>query len=234
MQKKILIVEDDLEICNLLKEFLEESGYAVKIACSGIAGMKEIRNSTFDLVILDLMLPFKSGDEILREMRTFLDTPVIVVSAKDTVHTKVDLLRLGADDYVTKPFDLNELLARIESNLRRCSTNESLEKSILTYKDIVLNTEQKKVTVSGTVLVLTLKEYEILLLLLKHPQKVFSKANLFESVWNEEYFSEDNTLNVHISNIRSKLKSANPNEEYIETIWGMGYKLVWSKCITGY
>lgn len=226
MQKKILIIEDDLEICNLLKEFLEESGYAVKTVCSGIEGMKEIRNSAFDLVILDLMLPFKSGDEILREMRTFSDTPVIVVSAKDTVHMKIDLLRLGADDYVTKPFDLNELLARIESNLRRCSANESLEKSILTYKDIVLNTEQKKVTVSGTALVLTLKEYEILLLLLKHPQKVFSKANLFESVWNEEYFSEDNTLNVHISNIRSKLKSANPNEEYIETIWGMGYKLI--------
>jgi len=226
MQKKILIIEDDLEICNLLKEFLQESGYVVKTVCSGIGGMKEIKNSTFNLVILDLMLPFKSGDEILREMRTFLDTPVIVVSAKDTVHTKVDLLRLGADDYVTKPFDLNELLARIESNLRRCSTNESLEKSILTYKDIILNTEQKKVTVSETTLVLTLKEYEILLLLLKHPQKVFSKANLFESVWNEEYFSEDNTLNVHISNIRSKLKSANPNEDYIETIWGMGYKLM--------
>lgn len=226
MENKILIIEDDLEICNLLKEFLEESGYTVKTVCSGIDGMKEIRNSTFNLVILDLMLPFKSGDEILREMRTFLDTPVIVVSAKDTVHTKVDLLRLGADDYVTKPFDLNELLARIESNLRRCSTNESLEKSILTYKDITLNTEQKKVTVGGAVLVLTLKEYEILLLLLKHPQKVFSKANLFESVWNEEYFSEDNTLNVHISNIRSKLKSGNANEEYIETIWGMGYKLV--------
>lgn len=226
MEKKILIIEDDLEICNLLKEFLEGSGYAVKTVCSGIEGMKEIRNSTFNLVILDLMLPFKSGDEILREMRTFLDTPVIVVSAKDTVHTKIDLLRLGADDYVTKPFDLNELLARIESNLRRCSTNETLEKSILTYKDIVLDTEQKKVTVGGTALVLTLKEYEILLLLLKHPQKVFSKANLFESVWNEEYFSEDNTLNVHISNIRSKLKSANPNEEYIETIWGMGYKLM--------
>lgn len=226
MEKKILIIEDDLEICNLLKEFLEENGYAVKTVCSGIYGMKEIRNSTFDMIVLDLMLPFKSGDEILREMRTFLDTPVIVVSAKDTVHTKVDLLRLGADDYVTKPFDLNELLARIESNLRRCSTNESLEKSILTYKDIILNTEQKKVTVGGTVLVLTLKEYEILLLLLKHPQKVFSKANLFESVWNEEYFSEDNTLNVHISNIRSKLKSGNANEEYIETIWGMGYKLI--------
>lgn len=226
MQKKILIVEDDLEICNLLKEFLEESGYAVKAASSGIEGMKEIRNSTFDLVILDLMLPFKSGDEILREMRTFLATPVIVVSAKDTVHTKVDLLRLGADDYVTKPFDLNELLARIESNLRRCCSSGSLEKSVLTYKDIELNIEQKKVTVSGSTIVLTSKEYEILLLLLKHPQKVFSKANLFESVWNEEYFSEDNTLNVHISKLRSKLKAANLNEEYIETIWGMGYKLM--------
>lgn len=151
--------------------------------------------------------------------------PVIILSAKDMVHTKVDLLRLGADDYVTKPFDLNEIQARIESNLRRCSADSSFSKSVLAYKDITLNEEEKKVTANGNTLILTSKEYNILLLLLSHPQKVFSKANLFESIWNEEYLSEDNTLNVHISNIRNKLKSANPNEEYIETIWGMGYKL---------
>lgn len=171
------------------------------------------------------MLPYKSGDEILRELRSFSNIPVIVLSAKDMVHTKVELLRLGADDYVTKPFDLNEILARVESNLRRCSSDLNIKKSILTYKDITLYEEEKKVIVNGNTLVLTSKEYGILFLLLSHPQKVFSKANLFESIWNEEYFSEDNTLNVHISNIRNKLKSSNPNEEYIETIWGMGYKL---------
>ena len=225
VKQKILIIEDDLEICNLLKEFLEESGYDIKTAYTGIDGMRALKVSTYDLVILDLMLPFKSGDEILREMRGFSNIPVIILSAKDTVHMKVDLLRLGADDYVTKPFDLNEILARIESNLRRCSTDIILKKSILTYKDIILNEEEKKVTVNSNVLVFTSKEYGILLLLLTHQQKVFSKANIFESIWNEEYFSEDNTLNVHISNIRNKLKSANSNEEYIETIWGMGYKL---------
>lgn len=225
MREKILIVEDDIEICNLLKEFLEESGYDIKTANTGINGMRELKNAAYNLVILDLMLPFKSGDEILRELRSFSNIPVIILSAKDMVHTKVDLLRLGADDYVTKPFDLNEVLARIESNLRRCSSDTNIKKLNLTYKDITLNQEEKKVIVNGNTLVLTSKEYGILLLLLSHPQKVFSKANLFESIWNEEYFSEDNTLNVHISNIRNKLKSANPNEEYIETIWGMGYKL---------
>ncbi|WP_270563595.1 response regulator transcription factor [Clostridium beijerinckii] len=225
MQQRISIIEDDLEICNLLKEFLKESGYEIKISNTGIDGMRELRTLTYDLVILDLMLPYKSGDEILRELRSFSNIPVIVLSAKDMVHTKVDLLRLGADDYVTKPFDLNEILARVESNLRRCSSDSNIKKSILTYKDITLYEEEKKVIVNGNTLVLTSKEYGILFLLLSHPQKVFSKANLFESIWNEEYFSEDNTLNVHISNIRNKLKSANPNEEYIETIWGMGYKL---------
>ncbi|NMF06369.1 response regulator transcription factor [Clostridium beijerinckii] len=225
MQQRISIIEDDLEICNLLKEFLEESGYEIKISNTGMDGMRELRTLTYDLVILDLMLPYKSGDEILRELRSFSNIPVIVLSAKDMVHTKVDLLRLGADDYVTKPFDLNEILARVESNLRRCSSDLNIKKSILTYKDITLYEEEKKVIVNGNTLVLTSKEYGILFLLLSHPQKVFSKANLFESIWNEEYFSEDNTLNVHISNIRNKLKSANPNEEYIETIWGMGYKL---------
>jgi DNA-binding response OmpR family regulator len=225
MQQRILIIEDDLEICNLLKEFLEESGYDIKISNTGIDGLRELKSLTYNLVILDLMLPYKSGDEILRELRSFSDMPVIILSAKDMVHTKVDLLRLGADDYVTKPFDLNEILARIESNLRRCSSDINVKKSILSYKDITLNEEEKKVIVNGNTLVLTSKEYGILLLLLSHPQKVFSKANLFESIWNEEYFSEDNTLNVHISNIRNKLKNANSNEEYIETIWGMGYKL---------
>lgn len=225
MREKILIIEDDIEICNLLKEFLEENGYNIKTANTGINGMRELKNAVYNLVILDLMLPFKSGDEILRELRSFSNIPVIILSAKDMVHTKVDLLRLGADDYVTKPFDLNEVLARIESNLRRCSSDTNIENLNLTYKDITLNQEEKKVIVNGNTLVLTSKEYGIVLLLLSHPQKVFSKANLFESIWNEEYFSEDNTLNVHISNIRNKLKSANPNEEYIETIWGMGYKL---------
>lgn len=225
VKQKILIIEDDLEICSLLKEFLEESGYDIKTSNTGIDGMRELKSLTYNLVILDLMLPYKSGDEILRELRSFSNMPVIILSAKDMVHTKVDLLRLGADDYMTKPFDLNELLARIESNLRRCSSDKNVKKSILTYKDINLNEEEKKVIVNGNTLVLTSKEYSILLLLLSNPQKVFSKANLFESIWNEEYFSEDNTLNVHISNIRNKLKGANPNEEYIETIWGMGYKL---------
>ena len=106
MQQRISIIEDDLEICNLLKEFLKESGYEIKISNTGIDGMRELRTLTYDLVILDLMLPYKSGDEILRELRSFSNIPVIVLSAKDMVHTKVDLLRLGADDYVTKPFDL--------------------------------------------------------------------------------------------------------------------------------
>lgn len=221
---KILIIEDDEEINKILAEFLVEDGYEV-VSLPYCLNIKEVfRKYQFDLILLDLMLPYKSGDQLLKEMRMESSVPVIVISAKGTTQNKIDLLRLGADDYITKPFDLEEVLARIESNLRRVNTSP-VQNQVLRYHKLLLNPENNTVSVDGRELSLTAKEYGILQLLMHYPDKIFSKANLFQSVWGTEYLSEDNTLNVHISNLRNKLKEADSNAEYIDTVWGIGYRL---------
>lgn len=220
----ILIVEDNKDVNLMLAEALIDAGYAVKSVYTGIDGINGIKDHAYDLILLDIMLPYKSGDEILKEMRKFSEIPVIVISAKDMVGTKIDLLKLGADDYITKPFDLGEVVARVESNLRR-SHKKIQENKVFQYKDIVLDDSTKHVSVNGIEIELTAKEYMILELMLKHGGKVFTKANLYESVWQDEYIGDDNAVKTHISNLRSKLKKVNPNEAYIETVWGLGYRL---------
>ncbi len=225
-QTKILVVEDDREINSMLCEMLDENGYAAEGAFTGMEGLSRLRNGGYDLLILDLMLPYKSGDAVLQELRSFSSLPAIVISAKDTVQNKLDLFRLGADDYLTKPFDLDEVLVRVEAVLRRCgSGGVQRAPEILKAGNLAVDTEAKTASVNGRELVLTAKEYGILELLTRYPHKVFSKANLFESIWNEEYACEDNTLNVHMSNLRNKLKAADPETEYIKTVWGMGYRM---------
>ncbi|MDF2626920.1 MAG: chemotaxis protein CheY [Symbiobacteriaceae bacterium] len=220
----ILIIEDNEDVNRMLAEALTEAGYAVKSVYSGTGGLKELRDHTYDLVLLDIMLPYKSGDEVLKELRSFTDIPVIIVSAKDMVGTKVDLLKLGADDYITKPFDLGEVVARVESHLRR-SRRQLPAGRVFRYKDIVLDDGTKSVVVGGNELELTAKEYMILELLMKYRGKVFTKASLYESIWQDEYLDNENAVKTHISNLRTKLKHANPHVEYIETIWGLGYRL---------
>lgn len=225
-QTKILVVEDDREINSMLCEMLDENGYAAEGAFTGMEGLSRLRSGSYDLLILDLMLPYKSGDAVLQELRSFSSLPAIVISAKDTVQNKLDLFRLGADDYLTKPFDLDEVLVRVEAVLRRCGSSEAQRApEILQAGRLAVDTESKIASVDGQELVLTAKEYGILELLMRYPHKVFSKANLFESIWNEEYACEDNTLNVHMSNLRNKLKAADPETEYIKTVWGMGYRM---------
>lgn len=223
---KILIVEDDKEINRLLQRFLSDSGYEVASCENGLDAVRIIRDdSSFSLVLLDLMLPFQSGDTVLSRVREFSEIPIIILSAKDTVRTKIDLIRLGADDYITKPFDLDELLVRIEAVLRRCTNSQSQADTVIKYRDIELDTLNKSVSVCGNLLTLTSKEYTILELMLQNPTKLFSKANIYESVWGETYLSDDNAVKVHMSNLRTKIKKFSPDDEYIETIWGMGYKL---------
>ena len=221
---KILMVEDDLEISKLLADFLQGNGYEVLCQYDGLHVLDCIQEHQIDLILLDIMLPYRSGDTILADIRKFSTVPVIVISAKETTQNKIDLLRLGADDYITKPFDMEEVLARIESNLRRIQFQNSTPSS-LKCNDLVLDLDGNRAMLQGAELPLTAKEFAILELLMKYPDKIFSKANLFQSVWNTEYISEDNTLNVHISNLRNKMKAICPDKEFIDTVWGIGYRL---------
>ena len=226
--KKILTVEDDKEINRLICEYLSAQGYETMSALNGLDAVRIVREQRdLSLLILDLMLPFQSGDMVLQKIREFADIPVIVVSAKSETRSKIDLIRMGADDYLTKPFDLDELLVRVEAVLRRYEGNaRDAEPNVLTYKNLTLDLISGTASVCGQSLTLTSKEFAILELMLKNPAKLWSKANLFESVWGENYLSDDNTVKVHMSNIRSKLKKLDPDNEYIETVWGMGYRLV--------
>ncbi|EPY2272478.1 response regulator transcription factor [Clostridium sporogenes] len=223
----VLVVEDDNDINSMLAKLMKKSHYNVIQAYSGTEAMLHIKNTEIDLVLLDLALPGITGEELLQNIRKTREMPVIVISAKVDKKDKVHLLNLGADDYITKPFDIEELSARVYSNLRRYMkfNNNNESKQNLVYKDIIINKDTKEVFVNDKEVALTVKEFRMLELLLSHPKKIFSKANLFESVWGEEYLGDDNTVNVHMSNLRNKLQRANPEEEYIETIWGMGYKL---------
>ena len=222
----ILIIEDDEDINRLLCDIISKNGYTPKPAYSGTEAMIYLESQKWDMVLLDLMLPGLSGEKILMKVTKESNVPVIIISAKLETQTKIDALRAGADDYITKPFDIEEVSARIESCLRRSRRMADVPISNkICHKDLVIDTDVKKASVNGNELKLTALEYEILFLLISSPKKVFTKANLFESVWNEEFYGDDNTINVHMSNVRSKLSRANPNEEYIETIWGMGYRL---------
>lgn len=223
-KNRILIVEDNLEINTLLAEFLKESGYEVFCQYDGLHVLDCLQENKIDLLVLDIMLPYRSGDIVLSDIRKHFTIPVIIISAKETTQNKIDLLRLGADDYIIKPFDMEEVLARIESNLRRVKFQNGTQE-VLQYEDLVLNYENNVASVQGIELSLTAKEFAILELLMKYPDKVFSKANLFQSVWGMEYINEDNTLNVHISNLRNKLKNICPEKEFIDTVWGIGYRL---------
>lgn len=226
MQINILVVEDDNDINQLLCKIIKKSNYNPQPAYSGTEAMLYLNQQKWDLVLLDLMLPGMSGEEILAEIAARGQTPVIIISAKGEQQTKVENLRAGADDFITKPFDVEEVSARIDSVLRRYRRTSAVsDQKILSFKDIEMDLDSKTVTVNGTELSLTAREYRILVLLLSSPKKVFSKANLFESVWDEPYHGDDNTINVHMSNLRHKLSQANPDVEYIETIWGMGYRL---------
>ena len=221
---KILIVEDDNEINKLLTDFLSDSGYKTVSLYDGLHVLDYLHENDIDLILLDIMLPYRSGDVVLADIRKQFTIPVIIISAKETTQNKVDLLRLGADDYITKPFDMEEVLARIESNLRRIQFQKEPQ-NCLQYNDLILDIGKNTASLQGQEVSLTAKEFAILELLMKYPDKIFSKANLFQSVWNTEYISEDNTLNVHISNLRNKLKAINPDKEFIDTVWGIGYRL---------
>ena len=219
----ILLVEDDADISNMLCDLLTQNEYAVEPAYSGTEAILLMEKNAYDLVLLDLMLPGISGEEVLARIRHSSDVPVIAVSAKDDTRTKIQVLKSGADDYVTKPFHTDELLARIEALLRR--NNARPVGRVFHFKDITLNPSTFEVKVGEEPVSLTKREYLILELLMSNPNKVFTKNNIFDSVWNETFLGEDNAVNVHISNIRQKLAKINASQPYIQTVWGIGFKM---------
>ena len=221
--KSILIVEDDVHINGLLKEAITSAGYSCTSAFSGTEASMLLAMKTFHLVLLDLMLPGMSGEEVLKEIRKRGNTPVIVLTAKDDLDGKLELLTSGADDYMIKPFEIKEVIARIQIQLRHAQQNNESEK--LTYKELELDRNSFQVTISGQPITkITKQEFAILELLMRHPDRVFSKEEMFEYAWDEPYMGETKTLDVHISNIRKKIK-AQTSVEYIETVWGIGYRL---------
>ena len=225
MEQKVLIVEDDMHINELLNELLTQNGYKTSSAYSGTEALLLLSQNKYSLVLLDLMLPGKTGDEVLREARAVHSTPIIVLTAKTDKETTVKLLQMGADDYLVKPFDNNELLARIAVQLRRVNPTAA---DSLNFKDITLDLNGYDAFINGAKAGLSKREFEILHLMMQHPQKVFTKNNLYESVWGGEFFGDDNTVNVHISKLRTKLAAASSGsskEEYIQTVWGIGFKM---------
>lgn len=222
--KKILIVEDDNYIHEMIRTCLSRAGYLCDSAFSGTEARLILREQSFDLMILDLMLPGITGETLLKELRTSSAMPVIILSAKDELDTKVDLLTLGADDYITKPFAPKELEARVLVQLRN-KGNRGEPLSSLRYQDLCLDDAKKQLFVSDTPVSLTAREYRIMELFLQYPQKVFSKNELYEYAWEDFYIGEDKTINVHISNIRGKIKKIT-EREYIETVWGLGFRLI--------
>lgn len=224
---RILVVEDDPDINQLLCTIMRDAGYQCQPAFSGSEAMLWAERERFDLVLLDLMLPGLTGEEFITRIRRGRTMPIIVLSAKAGLEDKVNVLRLGADDFIPKPFDNLEVLARVEAQLRRYkqfSRPDGEGKSVYTCGNLVLDRESVTVTAGGKPVQVTAREFEILSLLMAHPKKVYTREQLYEQVWGGEFFGDDNTVNVHISNLRAKLAKAS-DAEYIKTVWGIGFKM---------
>lgn len=224
---RILIVEDDADINLLLKKLLEDNGYSVTSAFSGSEAKLVLAQEQFDLLLLDLMLPGIEGEPLISMVREKYTTPIIVISAKLGTDAKVTTLRLGADDFISKPFDNEEVLARVEAQLRRSqifSKANAREKSVYQHKNCVLDTRSMSAKVNGQPVELTAREYQLLLVFFQNPEQVFTRSALFNKCWEQDYVATDNTVDVHISRIRSKLVVLD-REEYIHTVRGIGYRL---------
>lgn len=221
MKGKILVVDDDIHICELVKLYLEKEEYEVITAHDGGEGLEKFKSCNPNLVFLDIMLPVMDGLQLCREIRRINNTPIIMLSAKGETFDKVLGLELGADDYIVKPFEPKELLARVKAMLRRSSTHEETVNQY-TYNDLTVNISDYTVIFRGKELEMPPKEIELLYFLASHPNKVFTRKQLLEQVWGFEYFGDSRTVDVHIKRIREKMPE--PEGWSIKTVWGIGYK----------
>ena len=222
----VLIVEDDSDINNFINDYFVIKGYSTIQAFSGTEGLLRLKNERdICCVILDLMLPGLSGEEIIQEIRKVSDVPIITVSAKNEEEAKIEVLKLGADDFLLKPFNLEELQLKVERNIQKYLNQQVSYKKNEEFKNIILNQDTREVFVGGQNVYFTSKEFDILMLLIQNPNKVISKEKIFKEVWHEDYCIDTQTVTVHIKNIRKKIKEVNPITPTIETVWGIGFKI---------
>lgn len=224
---KILLVEDDIEISTMLKNFLATERFEVVAAFDGESACEKFFSDHFSLVLLDLMIPKLSGMEVMERIRENNRVPIIIISAKDTDSDKTLGLGLGADDYITKPFSVTEVLARIKANIRRSRWNASDragKPQMIEKGDLVMNLDDYSVTKNGSRLDLTSKEFDILKLFMLNQGRVYTKAQIYSLVWNDAYLGDENAVNVHISRLRNKIEDHPRGPKYIITVWGIGYK----------
>lgn len=226
MNYHILLVEDNPSVIDAINDALEKEEFKLTVARDGQEAIEIFNRHSFDLVLLDLMLPYTSGDEVLRIIRRKSGTPVIIISMKNSDVEKAINLGLGADDYLTKPFSMIEMIARIKAVMRRAKQAHSIT-TIGEYKikDIIVNFDDYTIYKKGVRIPLTIKEFTLFKILATNPEKVFSKDELFRLVWHEESYDKNNSINVHIKNLRDKIEDDSKNPEYVVTYWGFGYKI---------
>ena len=228
--KRILIVEDDLSIAELQRDYLELAGFEVKICIDGVEGLNAIKENKHDLLILDVMLPKISGLDILRSIKDTKYIPVLMVSAKNEEIDKIKGLSLGADDYITKPFSPSELVARVKSHIEnyerlKCKFSVMVKPDTLIIRGLEIQKDSRQVFINGKGVNLPQKEFELLLYMAENPNKVFSRDQLFEIIWGFDSLGDSSTVTVHVARVRDKIESAPSNPQYIETVWGVGYRL---------
>lgn len=229
MQKTILLVEDNPAISNMVKTYLNNEAFNVTCVFDGVEAGVTFKNTHYDLVLLDLMLPKLNGMDFLQMVRTTSYIPIIIMSAKDSEVDKALGLGLGADDYITKPFSMVELATRVKAVIRRSTqyiaTTIERHTSIIKVHEIELDTENHRVTKNDIEINLTSKEWKILCLFFENQKKMFTKEQIYRSVWSDDYFGDENIINVHMSRLREKIEDTPSKPSYIKTIWGIGYKL---------
>jgi Response regulators consisting of a CheY-like receiver domain and a winged-helix DNA-binding domain len=228
MEPAILLIEDDREISSMIAKHLEREGMRVIQAFDGQAALTSFQQNAISLVLLDLMLPKRNGMDLLPLLRQESTVPILILSAKNSELDKALGLGLGADDYIAKPFSLIELTARVRAAIRRSTLYTQAPQAaptLQTIGDLEIDLDNFRVLKQGQELKLTPKEFLILKLLVGNPQRVFSKAQIYREVWEDEYFGDENVLNVHIRRLREKIEDDPANPRYVQTVWGIGYKL---------
>ncbi|MBH5319912.1 response regulator transcription factor [Paenibacillus sp. GSMTC-2017] len=231
MSGSLLLIEDDLSISEMIENYLVKEGYSVTTVNDGGDAMRVFANQSYDLVLLDLMLPNVNGLDLLQKFRERSRVPILIVSAKDNEVDKALGLRFGADDYIAKPFSLLELAARVSASIRRATQYaevkmiEEPEARLLTVGELLVDPNNFMVTKHGEEVKLTAKEFQILKLFVEHPTRVYTKALLYQLVWNEQYYGDENVINVHMRRLREKIEDDPSNPRYIRTLWGIGYRL---------